>query len=148
MDDDGAMRWREAAEGAKGDETVAPAVVRLLAALDSNPGDSEEAARVALAALLEVVSQNYFAQPWAPELEFSVWARLTDDPRAWGYGSEEEIAPLRWLTALTGHWYDGIKLLPTAEWQERFDSWAEGQRDIVRRVMPGALSPEPFLRGD
>lgn len=145
--DETARRWGEAASAAKDDKLVGPAARLLLAGLEAT-GDAREAASTALACLLEAVSQNYFAQPWAAEHEYSVWARLTDDARAWGYGSEEEIEPLRWLTGLTGFWFDGQQLLTAEEWRPRFEAWAEGQRDLVRRMTPGALNPEPFLRGE
>ena len=121
-----------------------PAARALLAALDANPGDAVAAVRDVLESLLAATSRNYFAQDWAAEHEFSVWARLTDDRRAWGYGSEEEIAPLRWLVALTGRWFDGHTLLTLEEWRPRFEGWAEMQHAMVRRVTPGALNPNPF----
>lgn len=119
-----------------------PAAQALLRALDVNPLDPAAAARSVLASLLGAMSRSYFAQDWAAEHEYSVWARLTDDRRAWGYGSEEEIAPLRWLVDLTGRWFDGKQMLAVDEWRPRFEAWAETQHGMVRQVTPGAIKPD------
>jgi hypothetical protein len=120
----------------------------MLAWLDADASDGERAVRDALESLLKAISQNYFAQDWAAEHEFSVWARLTDDGRAWGYGSADEIGPLRWLVELTGCWFDGHRLVTIDEWRPRFDAWADEQLKLVRRMTPGALDPSPFPRHD
>lgn len=117
----------------------------LLEALDGAPC-GEDAVRATFATLLGAISQNYFGQEWAAEHEFSVWARLTDDPRAWGYGSEDELAGLRWLVDLTDRWFDGKELLPVHAWLPRFEAWANEQRAMVKRVTPGALDPDARLR--
>ena len=148
MSDPSVETLREAAEAAIGasarDDLAVSAARALIAALDAHPGDAAAAVRDALESLLGATSRNYFAQDWAAEHEFSVWARLTDDRRAWGYGSEEEIAPLRWLVELTGRWFDGHRLVTLDEWRPRFEAWAEMQHAMVRRVTPGALNPTPF----
>ncbi len=131
---------REQAQQAASDGN--PAAQALLAALNAAAGDAEAAVRSTLATLLAAVSRNYFAQDWAAEHEYSVWARLTDDPRAWGYGSEEEIAPLRWLVELAGRWFDGREMITVQAWQPRFEAWAETQHGMVRQVTPGALKPD------
>lgn len=119
-----------------------PAAAALLRALAMNPLDPAAAVRSVLASLLGAMSRSYFAQDWAAEHEFSVWARLTDDRRAWGYGSDEEIAPLRWLVDLTGRWFDGKEMATVEEWRPRFEAWAETQHGMVRQVTPGALKPD------
>jgi len=148
VSDPGVEALREAAEAAIGsadrDDLVVSAARALVASLEARPGDAAAAVRDVLELLLAATSRNYFAQDWAAEHEFSVWARLTDDPRAWGYGSEEEIAPLRWLVELTGRWFDGQRLVTLDEWRPRFEAWAEMQHTMVRRVTPGALNPNPF----
>lgn len=93
---------------------------------------------------MAAISQSYFGEHWTAENAYSIWARLTDDTRAWGYGSESEIAPLRWLVDVSGRWFDGQRLLTLTEWSECYDRWAAGQEALVRRVTPGALSPEAF----
>lgn len=130
--------------GARDDAAAVAGAQALLAALDADACDGERAVQVVLESLLESISRNYFAQDWAAEHEFSVWARLTDDSRAWGYGSEEELGPLRWLVELTGCWFDGKELVPVAEWRPRFEAWANEQLKLVRRMTPGALDPSPF----
>ncbi|MCL4231220.1 MAG: hypothetical protein KJ053_06540 [Dehalococcoidia bacterium] len=133
-------RLREqASQGAAGGNAAAEA---LLGALNASAGDPETAVRSVLASLLRQMSRNYFAQDWAAEHEYSVWARLVDDPRAWGYGSEEEVAPLRWLVEITGRWFDGTEMLTVEAWQPRFEAWAETQHGMVRQVTPGALKPD------
>ncbi len=119
-----------------------PAAEALLRALEVNPLDPAAAVRSVLASLLGAMSRSYFAQDWAAEHEFSVWARLTDDRRAWGYGSEDEIAPLRWLVDLSGRWFDGKEMLTVEEWRPRFEAWAETQHGMVRQVTPGAIKPD------
>ena len=135
-----------AVEDAGSDAWAGLAAKAVLAALDAGAPDGELAVRTELAALLTAISKNYFAQDWAAEHEFSVWARLTDDPRAWGYGSEEEIGPLRWLVDHTGCWFDGKDLVRLDEWRPRFEAWANEQLKLVRRMTPGALDPSPFPR--
>lgn len=117
------------------------------ARLDANRGNVREAARGAFVELLEAMSQSYFGQEWAAEHEFSTWARLTDDRRAWGYGSEEELAPIRWLVERTGCWFDGRELVAVDQWRPRFEEWAETQAALVRRMTPGALENNAFERG-
>lgn len=113
-----------------------------------NPQDAAEAFEQALKeqfhARMSAISKSYFGEPWAVETAYGVWGRLNDDPRVWGYGSEDEITPLRWLAGATDCWYDGKDLLPVAAWEIRYEPWAEQQLNLVRRTTPGALNPEPF----
>jgi hypothetical protein len=91
---------------------------------------------------MTAVAMEYFGQPWAPENEYSIWARISNDPRAWGYGSAAELEPLDWLADATGYWYDGNAPLPLAAWLPRYEQWAEGQAALVRAHTPGALQPQ------
>lgn len=122
---------------------IASAVLERLGS--SGSGSAEGILGGLLAESLAAISQNYFAQDWAAEHEYSVWARLNDDPRAWGYGSDEELAPVRWLVDRADCWFDGKELLPLHAWIPRFEAWANEQRAMVKRVTPGALAPDPRL---
>jgi hypothetical protein len=93
---------------------------------------------------MSAISQSYFGEYWAEENAYSIWARLTNDPRAWGYGSENELGPLRWLVSLVDCWFDGQQLVAGEEWRERYERWACQQESLVRRMTPGALGGESF----
>ncbi len=133
-----------AIDASGGSDLAVPAARALLAAIDAHPDDPGAAVCDVLRSLLAATSRNYFAQDWAADHEFSVWARLTDDHRAWGYGSEEEVAPLRWIVELADCWFDGRQLITADQWRPRFEAWAEMQHSMVRRVTPGALNASPF----
>jgi hypothetical protein len=93
---------------------------------------------------MAAISESYFGDHWTAENAFSLWARLTDDRRAWGYGGEQEIAPLRWLVAVAQCWFDGQRLVPLSEWCACYEQWAGEQEALVRRMTPGALEPGLF----
>jgi len=125
----------------------------LLAALEMaraarNAGDAQAAVDDALERLFEermaAISESYFGEHWTAENAYSIWARLTDDTRAWGYGSGPEIAPLRWLVEVSGCWFDGQRLVPLDEWSGCYEQWAAQQEALVRRMTPGALDPGLF----
>jgi hypothetical protein len=125
----------------------------LLAALEmaetaSSEGRAQAIVDEALERLFEermaAISESYFGEHWTAENAYSIWARLTDDTRAWGYGSEQEIAPLRWLVEVSRCWFDGQRLLPLDEWRECYERWAAQQEALVRRMTPGALDPGLF----
>jgi len=96
---------------------------------------------------MSAISREYFGSEWAPENEYSIWARLTNEARAWGYGGDAEIAPLRWLAEATGCWFNGQEILAFADWQPAYEQWAEQQVSLVRRMTPGALQPPAFPPG-
>jgi len=135
---------RTLAEAAASSDTGGRAPADLLAALDSAPSP-EIALLDTFAALMERIANTYFNQPWNEEHQFNVFARLTNDSRAWGYGSDDEVEPLRWLWQTTGLWFDGTRLRGSGEWLAEFEVWAEGQRQLVRRMTPGALNPDSRL---
>ncbi len=125
----------------------------LLAALDlaDTAGNDDQACAIvdeALERLFEecmaAISESYFGEHWTAENAYSIWARLTDDTRAWGYGSEREIAPLRWLADQSSCWFDGQRLVPLDEWGDRYEQWAGQQEALVRRMTPAALDPDRF----
>ncbi|HJP40526.1 MAG TPA: hypothetical protein QGF35_02320 [Dehalococcoidia bacterium] len=103
-----------------------------------------EALASTFARLMVPISDSYFGRAWADEHQFCLYARLVEDHRAWGYGSDEEMKPLRWLREVTGCWYDGEKIRKLDEWELEYDGWAEGQAALVRRIRPGALRPDQF----
>ncbi len=132
------------AASGEGGGALADVAGELLAALAAAPGRVDSAVSSVFEVFLTEISQNYFGQRWADEHEYSVWARLTDDPRAWGYGSDDEISPLRWLVEVTSRWFDGRTLLSLEEWLPRFEAWADDRASLVRRTTPGALDPAAF----
>ena len=122
----------------------------LLAAIEmTEAAGSAESARAIIDDVLErlyeermaAISESYFGDHWTAENAFSIWARLTDDKRAWGYGGEQEIAPLRWLLDVSQCWFDGQRMVPLDEWSACYEAWAGQQEALVRRMTPGALSP-------
>lgn len=136
----------EACEVGACSEAVAVAARTLLTALERAP--SMEIALIdVFASLMESISDTYFGRPWTDDHEFSVYARLIDDRRAWGYGSEEEIEPLRWLRDTSCSWYDGKRLRDIEDWEADYEAWAAGQEAMVRRRTPGALNPPAFPGG-
>jgi hypothetical protein len=122
----------------------------LLAAIEMAEAAGNEAdARAIIGDALErlyeermaAISESYFGDHWTAENAFSIWARLTDDKRAWGYGGEQEIAPLRWLVGVSDCWFDGQRMVPLDEWRACYEQWAAQQEALVRRMTPGALGP-------
>ena len=122
----------------------------LLAAIEmTEAAGSAESARAIIDDVLErlyeermaAISESYFGDHWTAENAFSIWARLTDDKRAWGYGGEQEIAPLRWLVGVSHCWFDGQRMVPLDEWAACYEQWAAQQESLVRRMTPGALGP-------
>lgn len=144
MEEISGARLRELAEeaAAAGRGGAAPAALR--AALETAPSASI-ALLDTFAGFMERIAETYFDQPWNEEHQFNVFARLTDDGRGWGYGSEDEIAPLRWLWEQTGRWFDGSRLRTRDDWLPEFGAWADGQRQLVERMTPGALTPNSRL---
>lgn len=145
LPDPAALRQRaaEACESGAMSPAVERAACKLLAALDRAPS-LEIALLDVFAEMMEAISETYFGQSWANEHEYSLFARLRDDRRAWGYGAEDEIGPLRWLHEVSGTWYDGKRLRAGEDWEAAYEDWAGGQEAMVRRQTPGALTPPPF----